>query len=168
MSEAVATETSPDIYFNPWDENFRANPYPHYRPLLAGPLRIIEMGFKFALAARYADVRAILIDHATCWSVLTKGMGFDEQTKIFGDAPTMLGSDPPTQTRLRRLVSRDFTPRRIRELEPRIREIAKNLLDAVARKGEFDMIADLANPLPAMAVSDLLGVRPEDDQHIKN
>ena len=168
MGEALATATPPDIYFNPWDENFRANPYPHYRPLLTGPLRIIDLGFKFALAARYADVRAILIDHATFSSVQPKGMGFDEQTKIFGDAPTMLGSDPPTQTRLRRLVSRDFTPRRIRDLEPRIRDIAKNLLDAAERKGEFDVMADLANPLPVMVISDLLGVPPEEYQQFKN
>jgi cytochrome P450 len=168
MSEAVATETSSDIYFNPWDENFRANPYPHYRPLLAGPPRIIDMGFKFALCARHADVRAVLMDHAAFSSVVPKGLGFDEQTKIFGDAPTMLGSDPPTQTRLRRLVSRDFTPRRIRELEPRIREIAKNLLDAAQRKGEFDVMADLANPLPVMVISDLLGVPHEEYQQFKN
>ncbi len=168
MSEAIAAQAAQDFYFNPWDENFRANPYPHYRPLLAGPLRIIDMGFKFALAARYADVRAILMDHATFSSVQPKGMGFDEQTKIFGDAPTMLGSDPPTQTRLRRLVSRDFTPRRIRELEPRIREIAKNLIDAAERKGEFDVMADLANPLPVMVISDLLGVPPEEYQQFKN
>jgi cytochrome P450 len=168
MSEAVATETSQDFYFNPWDENFRANPYPHYRPLLAGPPRILDMGYKFALAARYADVRAILMDHATFSSVQPAGMGFDEQMKAFGDVPTMLGSDPPTQTRLRRLVSRDFTPRRIRELEPRIREIAKNLIDAAEHKGEFDVMADLANPLPVMVISDLLGVPPEEYQQFKN
>jgi cytochrome P450 len=167
MSEALETQTSQDFYFNPWDENFRANPYPHYRPLLAGPPRIMDMGFKFALAARYADVRAILTDHATLSSVQPAGMGFDEQTKLFGEAATMLGSDPPTQTRLRRLVSRDFTPRRIRELEPRIREIAKNLIDAAARKGEFDVMADLANPLPVMVISDLLGVPPEDYRQFK-
>jgi cytochrome P450 len=118
------------------------------------------MGFKFALAARYADVRAILMDHATFSSVLPAGVGFDEQQKLFGDAPTMLGADPPTQTRLRRLVSRDFTPRRIRELEPRIREIANALLDKVAARGEFDVMADLANPLPVMVISELLGVPP--------
>jgi cytochrome P450 len=168
MTEAVATETSQDFYFNPWDENFRANPYPHYRPLLAGPPRILDMGYKFVLASRYADVRAILMDHATFSSVQPTGMGFDEQMKAFGDVPTMLGSDPPTQTRLRRLVSRDFTPRRIRELEPRIREIAKNLIDATERKGEFDVMADLANPLPVMVISDLLGVPPEEYQQFKN
>jgi cytochrome P450 len=168
MSEAVAAQTPQDFYFNPWDENFRADPYPHYRPLLVGPPRVLDMGYKLALAARYADVRAILMDHATFSSVLPKGMGFDEQTKIFGDVPTMLGSDPPTQTRLRRLVSRDFTPRRIRDLEPRIREIAKNLIDAAERKGEFDVMVDLANPLPVMVISDLLGVPPEEYQQFKN
>ena len=168
MSGAIESQTLPDIYFNPWDENFRANPYPHYRPLLAGPPRIIDMGFKFVLAARYADVRAILMDHATFSSVQPAGMGFDEQTKLFGDAPTMLGSDPPTQTRLRRLVSRDFTPRRIRELEPRIREIANNLIDAAERNAEFEVMADLANPLPVMVISDLLGVPPGDYQQFKD
>jgi cytochrome P450 len=170
VSEATETQatTTQDFYFNPWDENFRANPYPHYRPLLAGPPRILDMGFKFALAARYADVRAILTDHATFSSVQPAGMGFDEQTKLFGDAPTMLGSDPPTQTRLRRLVSRDFTPRRIRELEPRIREIAKNLIDGAERKGEFDAMADLANPLPVMVISELLGVPPEEYRQFKH
>jgi cytochrome P450 len=167
MSEAVETQAPQDFYFNPWDENFRANPYPHYRALLAGPPRILDMGFKFALAARHADVRAVLIDHAAFSSVVPEGMAFDEQTKAFGDAPTMLSSDPPTQTRLRRLVSRDFTPRRIRELEPRIREIAKNLVEAVERKGEFDVMADLANPLPVMVISDLLGVPPEEYRQFK-
>jgi cytochrome P450 len=168
MGEVIATQPAQDFYFNPWDESFRANPYPHYHPLLAGPPRIIDMGFKFAIAARYADVRAILTDHAGFSSVLPPGILFDEQTKAFGDAPTMLTSDPPTQTRLRRLVSRDFTPRRIRELEPRIREIAKNLIDAAERKGEFDAMADLANPLPVMVISDLLGVPPEEYQQLKN
>src|SRR6202789_1248755 len=168
MSDAIATEAPQDFYFNPWDENFRANPYPHYRPLLAGPPRVLDMGYKFALAARYADVRAILSDHATFSSVQPKGPGFDEQIGEFGDTPTMLGSDPPTQTRLRRLVSRDFTPRRIRELEPRVREIAKNLLNTAERKGEFEVMADLANPLPVMVISDLLGVPPEEYQQFKN
>src|ERR1700720_4853874 len=120
MSDAIATEAPQDFYFNPWDENFRANPYPHYRPLLAGPPRVVDMGYKFALAARYADVQAVLMDHATFSSVPPPGLLFDEQAKAFGAAPTMLTSDPPPQTRLRRLVSRDFTPRRIRDLAPRI------------------------------------------------
>jgi len=168
MGEAMAAGAADDFYFNPWDENFRANPYPHYRALLAGPPRIIDLGFKFALAARYADVHAILMDHAAFSSVQPTGMGFDEQAKIFGEAPTMLGSDPPTHTRLRRLVSLDFTPRRIRELEPRIRQIAKDLLDAAERMGRFDVMADLANPLPVMVISQLLGVPPGEYRQFKH
>jgi cytochrome P450 len=168
MSDPIATKTPQDFYFNPWDENFRANPYPHYRPMLAGPPRIIDMGFKFAIAARYADVRAILTDHAGFSSVPPPGILFDEQRKTFGDAPTMLVSDPPTHTRLRRLVSRDFTPRRIRDLEPRIREIAKTLIDAAERKGELDVMADLANPLPVMVIGELLGVPPEEYRQLKH
>jgi cytochrome P450 len=160
MSEIVTAQSTPEFYFNPWDESFRANPYPHYTALLAGPPRILDMGFRFALAARYTDVRAVLMDHAAFSSVLPAGMGFDEQRKLFGDAPSMLGSDPPTQTRLRRLVSRDFTPRRIRESESRVREIASALLDKVAAKGEFDVMADIATPLPVMVISELLGVPP--------
>src|SRR5260370_27724747 len=73
----------------------------------------------------------------------------------------MLGSDPPQHSRLRRLVSRDFTPRRIRDLEPRIREIAKELLDKVEAGGEFDLMADLANVLPVTVIAEMLGVPPE-------
>ncbi|HLX37137.1 MAG TPA: cytochrome P450 [Candidatus Binataceae bacterium] len=168
MGEVIETKSAPDFYFNPWDENFRANPYPHYHALLAGAPRILDMGFKFVLAARYADVRAVLMDHATFSSVQPAGMGFDEQVKLFGDAPTMLGADPPTHTRLRRLVSRDFTPRRIRELEPRIREIAKNLIDDAERRGALDVMADLATPLPVMVISELLGVPPAEYRQFKH
>ncbi len=167
MSEQVAAETQ-SFYFNPWDENFRAYPYPHYAPLLSGPPRILDMGFKFVLAARYADVAAILRDHATFSSVQPPEMGFDEQNALFFNAPTMLGSDPPTQTRLRRLVARDFTPRRVRELEPRIREIAARLVDGAVGRGEFDVMHDLANPLPVMVISELLGVPAEQYKQFKH
>src|SRR5258708_16927137 len=79
----------------------------------------------------------------------------------FAGSRNMLGSDPPQHSRLRRLVSRDFTPRRIRELEPRIREIAKHLLDKVEAKGSFDVIADLADVLPVTVIAEMLGVPPE-------
>ncbi len=168
MSEQLSSEQTESIYFNPWDESFRANPYPHYKPLLVGPPRILDMGYKFALAARYADARAVLMDPATFSSVQPKGMGFDEQAMLLGDAPTVLGSDPPVHTRLRRLVSRDFTPRRISQLEPRIRAIASGLIEAAARKGEFDVMRDLANPLPVMVIAELLGVPPERYEQFKH
>ena len=150
-----------EIYFNIWDPEFRANPYPHYAPLLAGPPPILNMGpMTFALVARYADVTAALRDHEHLSSVGPPPPPQAYQGRFAGSR-NMLGSDPPQHSRLRRLVSRDFTPRRIRELEPRIREIAKDQLDEVEAKGSFDVIADLANVLPVTVIAEMLGVPPE-------
>ena len=150
-----------EVYFNIWDPEFRANPYPHYAPLLAGPPSILNMGpMTFALVARYADVTAALRDHEHLSSVGPPPPPAAYQGRFAGSR-NMLGSDPPQHSRLRRLVSRDFTPRRIRELEPRIREIAKDLLDKVEAKGSFDVMADLANVLPVTVIAEMLGVPPE-------
>jgi cytochrome P450 len=150
-----------EVYFNIWDPEFRANPYAHYAPLLAGPPAILNMGpMTLALVARYADVTAALRDHEHFSSVGPPPPPQAYQGRFAGSR-NMLGSDPPQHSRLRRLVSRDFTPRRIRELEPRIREIAKELLDKVEKKGEFDLIPDLANLLPVTVIAEMLGVPPE-------
>ena len=156
--------TTPQVYFNPWDPEFRANPYPYYAPLLAGPPPVIELVQKIALIARYADVTAVLRDARFSADRSKTTIAQVEQIRDrgpFKGAPTILTSDPPVHTRLRRLVSRDFTPRRIREIEPRIRGITAQLLDAVQRKGELEVMADLANPLPVMVIAEMLGVPPE-------
>ncbi len=150
-----------EVYFNIWDPEFRANPYPHYAALLAGPPPVITVGpMRFALVARYADVIAGLRDHEHLSSVGPPPPESAYQGRFTG-ARNMLGSDPPQHSRLRRIVSRDFTPRRIRELEPRIRLIAKELLDKVEAKGDFDLMADLANVLPVTVIAEMLGVPPE-------
>ena len=157
---------SNQVYFNPWDPEFRANPYPYYAPLLAGPPAVIDLMTKVALVARYCDVTAVLRDTARFSADRGKIMPAPQTEQMrdqgpFKGAPTMLTSDPPVHTRLRRLVSRDFTPKRIREMEPRIREITTGLLDLAQRKGELDVMADLANPLPVMVIAEMLGVPPE-------
>ncbi len=168
MGAAPSTAGSPEIYFNPWDENFRANPYPHYKPLYGVSPRLINMFTDFALVARYADVKAVLLDHANFSSVQPPMSGFEEQNKLFGSDPSMLTADPPIHTRLRKLVARDFTPRRIRELEPRIREIAGGLVDAAQRRGKLDVMADVANALPVMVIAEMLGVPPDHYQKFKH
>jgi len=151
-----------EVYFNIWDPEFRANPYPHYDPLLAGSPPIVAAGpMKFALVARYADVTAGLRDHEHLSSMQPPPPPEQVYEGRFKGARNMLGSDPPQHSRLRRLVSRDFTPRRIRELEPRIREIAKDLLDKVEARGQFDLMADIANVLPVTVIAEMLGVPPE-------
>ncbi|MGO9602692.1 MAG: cytochrome P450 [Candidatus Binataceae bacterium] len=163
-----ATPATPEFYFNPYDEEFRANPYPHYKALYAGPPRLINLGLEMALAARYADVKAVLLDHANFSSVQPDLGVFQEQNDLFGTDPSMLFADQPVHTRLRRLVSRDFTPRRIRELEPRIRAITNDLFDAAQKKGSLDVMADIANALPVMVIAEMLGVAPEMYQTFKH
>jgi len=167
MDTTSPVTPSTDFYFNPWDEDFRANPYPHYKALLSGPPRILNLGIEAALIARYDEVRAVLLDHANFSSVQLKNPALDEQNNLFGDTPTVLFSDPPVHTRLRRLVSRDFTPRRIREMEPRIREMTAELLDAAARRGSLEVMADVANALPVMVIAEMLGVPREQYQTFK-
>ncbi len=162
-------QASGEFYFNPWDPEFRANPYPHYKQLLCGSPRKVEMFFPITLIARYADAVAVLRDHQRFSSIQPEPIEIVTQdpTDPFLHAQTMLFSDPPTHSRLRRLVSRDFTPKRIRELEPRISEITNRLLDKVEAKGEFDLMADLAIPLPVTVIAEMLGVPPEKHEIFK-
>ena len=144
-------------YFNPWDPEFRANPYPHYGALLSGAPWPVSFGpFQAVLVARYADVSTALRDHEHFSSIPPPLP--PEAFQPFGDSRDLLGQDPPEHTRLRRLISRDFTPRRIRDLEPRIRQIASELLGEGAKHGAFDIMTDLANVLPVMVIAEMLGV----------
>jgi cytochrome P450 len=80
----------------------------------------------------------------------------------------LLNIDPPDHTRLRRLVSKAFTPRTVAGFEPRVREITDRLIDGFAAKGEADLIHDFAFPLPIYAICDLLGVPPEDQDDFRD
>jgi cytochrome P450 len=156
------------VYFNPWDESFRANPYPHYKALYGRPPHLLNMFFPMALVARYDDAVTILHDYERFSSSQLKNPSFDEQERtLFAGAATMLFSDPPTQMRLRKLVSRAFTPKRIRDLEPRIHELTHTLLDRAASRGELEIMSDLATPLPVMVIAEMLGVPPGQYEQFK-
>ena len=164
MADGKATE----VYFNPYDEAYRANPYPHYKAQYGRPPVILNLMMPVALVARYADVLTVLRDHAQFSSDWSKNsMRMNPQADLFGNAATVLTSDPPIHTRLRRLVSRAFTPKRIKDLEPRIKEITNMLLDRAEAKGELEVIDDLAGPLPVMVISEMLGVAAADHEKFK-
>jgi cytochrome P450 len=152
------------IYFNPWDEQFRANPYPSYKAFIGRPPQLVNLFFDAILIGSYEDAKTILRDPET-FSSDTRSM---DRIEVFGDAPRLLFSDPPTHTRLRKLVSRAFTPRRIKDLEPKIREFTKELLTAAQAKHEFDVMADLAVPLPVKVIAEMLGVPPADYEKFKH
>jgi len=161
-------QASNDFYFNPIDPSFRDNPYPHYPALLSGPPRKFNVFLPTTLVARYDDCLALLRDHEH-FSSRPPAMLQQLRAEFgpFAGATTMLDSDPPVHTRLRRLVSRAFTPRRIKDIEPRIQAIANELLDRIAREGNFDLMDEFAGPLPVIAIAEMLGVPPEEHAQFK-
>ena len=79
----------------------------------------------------------------------------------------MLGSDPPAHTRLRGLVNKAFTPRMIQRLEPRMHEIANELLDAALEQGDVDLVQALSYPLPVTVIAEIIGIPAEDRAKFK-
>jgi cytochrome P450 len=94
-------------------------------------------------------------------------VGFTAHRSGVGLGGNMLESDPPTHTRLRRLVSGAFSAGRTRRLAPRIQEIADNLLDAMAEQHDVDLVEAFNAPLPIAVISELLGVPVQDRQHFR-
>jgi cytochrome P450 len=164
----AAPQAPNDFYFNPIDPSFRDNPYPHYPPLLSRPPRKFNVFIPTTLVARYDDCLALLRDHEH-FSSRPPAMLQQLRAEFgpFAGATTMLDSDPPVHTRLRRLVSRAFTPRRIKDIEPRIQAIANELLDRIAREGNFDLMDGFAGPLPVIVIAEMLGVPPEEHAQFK-
>jgi cytochrome P450 len=164
----AAAQASSDFYFNPIDPAFRDNPYPHYPALREGAPRKFNIFIPTTLVARYDDCLAVLRDHEHFSSHPPEMLAtLRAEFGPFAGASTMLDSDPPAHTRLRRLVSRAFTPRRIKDIEPRIRAIANELLDRIAERGSFDLMEDLASPLPMIVIAEMLGVPPEEHAQFK-
>jgi len=138
---------------------FREDPYPLYHYLLAAaPVQWNDLLGAWTVA-RYADVVLTLTDPR--FSADRVGLQPDAYV-----AKSMLVSDPPDHTRLRTLVQQAFTPRMIDQLRPRIAAIVDDLL---AQTDEtFDVVEDLAYPLPVIVIAELLGIPPEDRQTFKD
>jgi cytochrome P450 len=149
--------------YNPYSYEIHEDPYPTYERMRAeAPVyRNDEHGF-WALS-RHADVIEGFRDTATFSSA--HGVSLDPEASGPHAHKTMsfLAMDPPRHGRMRGLVSRGFTPRRVLDLEPRIREIAVGYISEGLERGSFDFIADLAGKLPMDVISELMGV-PEPDR----
>jgi len=131
---------------------------------------ILPGGGRFWLVTRYAEVRAALADPRLYkdWAGKLTGPDWapDEATAFLG--VHLLNSDPPDHTRMRKLVSRAFTSRRVADLRPRIEEITGSLLDALAAgPAEVDLIETFAFPLPVTVICELLGIPVADRDRFK-
>ncbi|MEU8889493.1 cytochrome P450 [Streptomyces sp. NPDC048442] len=157
---------------------FATDPYPSYAWLRENsPVHrtTLPSGVEAWLVTRYADARQALADQRLSKNPVhhAEGAAGKSKTGIPGERSAnlmthLLNIDPPDHTRLRRLVSKAFTPRRVAEFAPRVQELADELLDQFAAKGEADLIHEYAFPLPIYAICDLLGVPREDQEDFRD
>jgi cytochrome P450 len=151
------------IEFSPYAYAFHEDPYPIYARLREeAPVYRNEADDFWALS-RHDDVLAAF--KAPGLFSNSQGVSIDPSARKGGARAGMsfLAMDPPEHTAFRALVARGFTPRRVAELESRIREITVAHLDALVGAGRFDVIGDFAGKLPMDVISEMLGV-PEPDR----
>ena len=157
--------------FDPLSEAFLRDPYAVMAqlPLAEAPV-FYAPSLDYFVVTRYADIQHVFLDPES-FSAANAQLPLiplpPEVGKTLLDGghkpqPSMVSLDPPAHGRLRKPAARAFTPRRVREMEPRIRETAAELLDAVDAGGPFDLIEALAFPLPMRIMFSFMGV-PEDD-----
>ncbi|TXI39387.1 MAG: cytochrome P450 [Mycobacterium sp.] len=148
------------------DPDHRADPYPVFEQIRAhGPLQLPDS--HLVVFSSFADCDAVLRHPSSCSdrlksTIAQQAVAEGQPARPFG-TPGFLFLDPPDHTRLRRLVSKAFSPRVVKALEPEITTLVDGLLDSVEQSGHFDVIADLAYPLPVAVICRLLGVPLEDE-----
>jgi cytochrome P450 len=142
----------------------RSNPWALYQRLhRRGPIR--EGPYGIQIVASHAGITSILRDAPTTVDeTQAEGLpgGGDERESAFGKLieRTLLFTDPPDHSRLRRLVSRSFTPRMVERLRQPVEELVAKQLAALRPRGRADLIADFALPLPVAVICELLGLPP--------
>jgi cholest-4-en-3-one 26-monooxygenase len=109
-------------------------------------------------AAAHADVTRLSREHR----VFCSGQGSRPESSV----PSMINTDPPDHTRRRRLVGAGFTPRRVADHEPYLRRTVAQLIDSVIDRGECDIVADIATPLPMLMIGELMGLPQADHEQL--
>ncbi|MGW0081935.1 cytochrome P450 [Streptomyces sp. NPDC003393] len=172
MAAPSAPSASSGLPFDPWDPAFVSDPCPAYAELRArGRVLYYEPSDQW-LVPHHADVSALLRD---------RRLGRTYQHRFshedFGHTPPppehepfhvlndhgMLDLEPPDHTRIRRLVSKAFTPRTVERLKPYVHRLANDLVAALVEAGGGDLLTDVAEPLPVAVIAEMLGI-PESDR----
>ena len=160
--------------FNPFRPAYRNDPYPTYRALRENAPVYRHPILRSLILTRYADCEEVLrrpdfsVDRMQT-PILAQLLAEASAGADFADAIrlNLLMMDPPDHTRVRGLVNRAFTPRAVEKLEPRIQEIVDRQIDGVQGRESFDLMTELAVPLPIIAISELLGIPADDHKQMK-
>jgi cytochrome P450 len=159
------TDTLPELYWDPFDTTIDSHPYEIWRRLRDEAPVYRNERYDFWALSRFADVEAAHLDPKTFSSA--HGTVLEMMHPDPPSTAQMIFMDPPEHTRLRALVSRAFTPRRVSRLDGRIREICTTLLDATAGSRSFDYVQDFGAVLPSMVICSLLGVPARDADEVR-
>ena len=157
------TATAGAVAFDPYDYALQDDPYPTYKRLRDEDPLHHNAEQDFWLITRHADVNAAVRSDGTYSNRMGVSLDASAWSPHAHQTMSFLAMDPPEQTRLRKLVSQGFTPRRVAGLEPQIQRITDHYLDRHVGEGGFDWIGDLAGKIPMDVISEMVGV-PEADR----
>lgn len=143
-----------DTPFDPMSPAFLENPYPSYARLRREHPVLRIPALRLAVLSRHADAVWALQDPSLFSSSAMRGVGSDEREP----GAALIGMDPPQHTRVRKLLRDAFTPRRIARFERRIESVAAECIDRFAARGRCELISELAAPLPATLIAEVLGI----------
>ena len=161
--------TTTAVEFDPFSEVFFDDPYDVYRRLRDEAPVYFNEGYGFYALSRFADVMA---GHKN-WGGLSSAHGLDlwmmsKDPEIIRSYRSIITMDPPEHERFRALVSRVFTPRAIKAVEPMVREVIRLYISGIEDRDEFDAVEEFSAPFPVEVISRMLGVPAEDRQQIRH
>lgn len=161
------------MQFDPLSPEFKRNPYPTYATLREEAPIFFDDNMRFWFVSRHDDVSAILRDRRfgrTIEHIMTREQaGLPPRNPAYASfhklgAHSMFDKEPPDHTRLRSLVHKVFTPRRVELLRGKIEGFSNDLIDKALPNGRMDLLEDFAVPIPVTVIAEMLGI-PEADRH---
>ncbi|HEY9313215.1 cytochrome P450 [Williamsia sp.] len=163
----MTVSANSDVHFDPYDVELNADPYPMFRRLREESPLYYNNEHDFYVLSRYADVNGALTDPKTFSSA--RGAILELIRANIPIPPgVLIFEDPPIHTVHRKLLARMFTPRKILDLEPKIREFCARSLDPLVGTGKFDFVADLGAQMPMRTIGMLIGIPEKDQEAIRD
>ena len=163
-ADSSAVQTA---YFDPYDVELNADPYPMFRRLREEQPLYYNEQHDFYAISRFEDVDNAIVDHKT---FISRRGAILEIIKANMEIPsgTLIFENPPIHDIHRKLLARMFTPRKINALEPKIREYCARSLDPLVGSGRFDFVKDFGAQMPMRVIGMLLGIPEEDQEAIRD
>ncbi len=155
------------LTYSPYDYAIHEDPYQTYARLRAEAPVFYNEELDFFAYSRHADILAAFRDvdrYSNAYGVSLDPAAYGPDAHR---AMSFLAMDPPRHTRMRSIVGKSFTPRRVAEMEARIRELALSYMDPLLEAGSFDFVGDFAGRLPMDVISELVGVPPSDRPELR-